>query len=194
MTSFTPLPTRLTRLTQVYAVVWLLALIVWKIGDLLPHWALSIAILPSLPLGVLWIRQLRRNHHSAPAKRSSSPRSICSGGSCRSTCPSSPVFKKLNLGLSWTGTVRIVHRRIGVVGLGSRTMPHSALDQARLDEIMRNGPLLVTPASAIERAGKPIVDGFGILSTLTPGSMDVTAAESSNNRWPPCWAMERRSG
>ena len=62
MTFFSQLPTRLTRLTKGYAVVWLLALIVWRIGDWLPQWLLAIAFLPSLPLGIAWIRQLRAHH------------------------------------------------------------------------------------------------------------------------------------
>ena len=70
MTFFSRVPGKLIRQTKGYAALWLVALILWRVGDWLPLWLLAIAFVPSLPLGIAWLRQLRLNRDCDPMTRS----------------------------------------------------------------------------------------------------------------------------
>jgi hypothetical protein len=50
----------LTRVTIGYAAVWLVALLLWKIGNVVPSWLLNAIFAVALPLGIVWIWKLRQ--------------------------------------------------------------------------------------------------------------------------------------
>ncbi len=50
----------LIRVTLGYAAAWLFALLLWKIGNVLPAILLNLVFFVALPLGIVWILKLRR--------------------------------------------------------------------------------------------------------------------------------------
>ena len=150
MTFFSQVPDKLNRWTRVYAVVWLIAFIVWRIGDLLPAWLLAIAFLPSFGFGVAWLRLFRTGTQSTPLVRAIVVSAIypiwwqlavflaelCGLYELRSGLTTAGTLGLFLIGLAWLvwAVERASHR----------------IEQMRLEEVLRDGPLLVSPSSATE--------------------------------------------
>ena len=59
MPSFHSPPRNWVPLTSSYALLWLIALLLWRVGDLLPNWLLGIVFTLSIPVGMAWWRWVR---------------------------------------------------------------------------------------------------------------------------------------
>jgi hypothetical protein len=149
MRSISQLPSTLVRLTRGYAVIWAIALILWRVGDWLPAWLLAIAFLPSLPLGIFWLRQLQANIR-APLERSLVLTALY------------PFWWQLAVFLSDVLGMHEVRSGLTTFGIGGLFLIGLAwvvwllersshrIEQERLEEVLKNGPLLIAPTSAAE--------------------------------------------
>ena len=150
MTFFSRLPRRLVRQTLGYAALWLVALILWRVTDWLPNWLLAVAFLPSLPLGIVWLRQLRANGGRDPMARSL----VLTGlypfwwqlsvflaefaglYEVRAALMSTGLFGLFLIGLAWmVWWLEGASRRI---------------EQSLLEEVLSGGTLLTSPTAAVE--------------------------------------------
>jgi Domain of unknown function (DUF4159) len=150
MTFFSQLPDKLIRWTRAYAVVWLIALIVWQVGDLLPGWLLAVAFLPSLGFGITWLRQFRTGPQSTPLVRAIVVSAVYPFW-WQLAVFSAELFGlyELRAGLATAGTLGMF--LIGLAWLVWAVEREShRIEQARLDRLLRDGPLLVSPESASE--------------------------------------------
>ena len=180
MFSLFPLPTRLIRITQIYAVIWLVALIVWRIGEWLPLWLLALVFIPSLPLGIVWLRRCWR-----PRETSGRPHDatiIVSTDPSVSPIPVPPLSTRNSRAIERAAVVTAIYPfwwqlvvflcdlfslhelrggltlagTLGIFFVGLAWLvwwlerASQRIEQVRLDHVLRDGPLLISPASAVE--------------------------------------------
>lgn len=150
MTFFSRVPGKLIRQTKGCAALWLVALILWRVGDWLPLWLLAIAFLPSLPLGIAWLRQLRLNRDCDPVTRSL-VLTVLYPFWWQLAVFLCDLFGLYDARSSFTtlGTWGLFF--IGLVWLVWWLERSSQrIEQARLEEVLQHGTLLVPPSSATE--------------------------------------------
>ena len=148
MTFFSRLPQKLIRQTQGYAALWLIALLLWRLVDWLPAWLLAIAFLPSLPLGVIWLRRLRTDSQGEPITRALVLTGLY------------PFWWQLAVFLSEFAGLYELRSGFTTLGTGGLFLIGLAwlvwglerstqrIEQARLEEVLKDGTLLVPPSTA----------------------------------------------
>lgn len=150
MTDHSQAPTKLLRWTRWYCLAWLVAFVVWRIGNLLPLWVLAFAFLPAIGFGVAWIRWLRSNPDTTSwtwkvAGTLAYPfawqlavflAELTGLVELRHGLTSTGMFGLFLIGLAWlVWWVETASRRI---------------EQSRMDKILGDGPLLISPLSATD--------------------------------------------
>ena len=150
MTFFSRLPRKLIRQTQGYAALWLVALVLWRVQDWLPLWLLAMAFLPSLPLGIAWLRQLHLHGDRDPMARSLVLTALY------------PFWWQLAVFLAEFAGLHEVRAGLASTGLLGLFLIGLAwmvwwlerasrrIERSQLEEVLRGGTLLVSPASAVE--------------------------------------------
>ena len=149
MTFFFQAPAKLIRWTRWYCLVWVIAFVVWRM-DLLPTWLLALFFLPSAGFGVAWVRWLRSRPDTTQQMWTIAGSVLYPFGwqlsvflselfglyDFRAGLTTYGMYGLFLIGLSWL---------IWWVEQKSRR-----IEQARLEEILGDGPLLMSPSSATE--------------------------------------------
>ena len=150
MTSSLQTPATLIRWTWSYCLVWLVAFIVWRIGGLVPQWLLAVAFLPSLGFGIAWLRRVQQ-------RPDVTPQTWTIAGSLLY-----PFWWHLSVFLAEFGGLTEVRQGLVSMGLYGLFLiglgwliwwvekSSHRIEQARLNEILSDGPLLISPASAVD--------------------------------------------
>ncbi|MEI8380618.1 MAG: DUF4159 domain-containing protein [Planctomycetota bacterium] len=141
-------PANLRRWTKWYCLVWVIALVVWRIGDLLPAWLLAIPFLPSAGFGVAWLLWLRKRPETTGKEWTIAGTLLYPFWWQLSVFLAELVgLHELRQGFTTTGMFGLFLIGLGWlvwwVERGSRR-----IEQARLDELLSHGPLLISPSSA----------------------------------------------
>jgi hypothetical protein len=148
MTVFIQSP-RFVTWTRWYVVAWVIAFVVWR-TDSLPTWLLGLAFLPSLPFGLLWLTRLRKTAETTAQNWAIAASAIY------------PFWWQLSIfSAEWIGLSEL---REGLMTFGMFTIfliglawlvwwvekSSRRIEQARLDQILSSGPLLMSLESATE--------------------------------------------
>jgi hypothetical protein len=145
-------PNVLVRLTLGYLAVWLVALFLWRGGDWLPAWLEAIVFTLSLPLGVAWIVWIRQN--------------ATSGAPHMTWALLGTAIYPFwwQLAVFWADVLGMPEARasIATTGLGGLFLIGLAwviwalerasrrIERARLEAVLAQGPILVSPHEAAE--------------------------------------------
>jgi len=154
MTTLLQFPARLIQWTWCYGLVWLIAFVVWRMGNLVPSWLLAIAFLPSAGFGLAWIRSLRQRPGTSSLQWSALLSFLfpfwwqlavfladfVGLSELRQGLVDTGIFGLFLIGLSWL---------IWWVEKSSRR-----IEQQRLDVILESGPLLTSLATAVDAYAK----------------------------------------
>ena len=149
MTLLSQAPAKLIRWTRWYCLVWLVAFVVWRM-DLLPLWLLAAAFLPSAGFGIAWLRWLR-NRPDASQKTWTIFGSLLYPFWWQLAVFLSELFGLYDLrqGLTTFGIFGLFLIGLGWLVWWIETVSRR-IEQSRIDEILRDGPLLVSLSSATD--------------------------------------------